>query len=100
MFKREEDKEVAEPYAEDAKQFVESRLLQRDVKIILEGVANQANGILLGTILHPVNILFQFFPHLFKFKTILEWKYFRIFTQRRSCTLYRLVDGCSHSGLR
>jgi staphylococcal nuclease domain-containing protein 1 len=54
MFKREEDKEVAEPYAEEAKQFVESRLLQRDVKIILEGVANQANGILLGTILHPV----------------------------------------------
>jgi len=60
MFKREEDKEVAEPYAEEAKQFVESRLLQRDVKIILEGVANQANGILLGTILHPNGNISEF----------------------------------------
>ena len=55
-FKREEDKEVAEPFAEEAKIFVETKLLQRDVKIILEGVANQQNGILLGTILHPVCI--------------------------------------------
>lgn len=52
-FKRVEDKEVAEQFAEEAKFFVESRVLQRDVKIILEGVANQNNGILLGTILHP-----------------------------------------------
>ena len=53
-FKREGDSEVAEPFAEEAKQFVETRLLQRDIKVILEGVANQSNGILLGTVLHPV----------------------------------------------
>lgn len=54
-FKREADgTETPEPFAEEAKQYVESRLLQRDVKVILEGVANQSNGILLGTISHPV----------------------------------------------
>ena len=56
-FKRGEGEgEVPEPFAEEAKQYVESRLLQQDVKVILEGVANQANGILQGTILHPVSI--------------------------------------------
>lgn len=55
-FKREIDNtETPEPFAEEAKQFVETRLLQRDVKVVLEGVANQSNGILLGTILHPVD---------------------------------------------
>lgn len=54
-FKRETDgTETPEAFAEEAKQYVESRLLQRDIKVILEGVANQSNGILLGTILHPV----------------------------------------------
>ncbi len=37
-------------YAEEAKYFTESRLLQREVQVILEGVSNQN---LLGTILHP-----------------------------------------------
>ena len=46
-------KEVADPFAAEAKFFVESRLLQRDVKIILEGVSNQ--NILLATVLHPVS---------------------------------------------
>ena len=45
-------KETAEPFAAEAKFFVESRLLQRDVQIILEGVSNQ--NILLATVLHPV----------------------------------------------
>lgn len=44
-------KEVFEPYAAEAKFFVESRLLQRDVKIVLEGVSNQ--NLLLATVLHP-----------------------------------------------
>ncbi len=53
-FKREADKaEVAEPFAEEARQYVETRLLQRDVKVVLEGVANQTSGTLLGTIHHP-----------------------------------------------
>ncbi|CAF1326718.1 unnamed protein product, partial [Didymodactylos carnosus] len=42
--------DVSEPYAEEAKQFVETRLLQREVKIRLEGVNNQN---LVGTVLHP-----------------------------------------------
>ena len=38
MFKRDENgKESAEQYAEVARFFTESRLLQREVKIILEG---------------------------------------------------------------
>lgn len=38
MFKRDENgKETVEQYAEVARFFTESRLLQRDVKIILEG---------------------------------------------------------------
>jgi staphylococcal nuclease domain-containing protein 1 len=59
-FKRENDVDVPEPFAEEAKQFVETRLLQRDVKVMLEGVANQQNGILLGTIHHPNGNMSEF----------------------------------------
>lgn len=41
---------TAMPYAEEAKFFVESRLLQRDVEIILESVNNNN---FVGTIVHP-----------------------------------------------
>lgn len=52
MFRREADgTETPEPFAAEAKFFTESRLLQRDVQIILESCPNQ---IILGTILHPV----------------------------------------------
>ncbi|CAG5039791.1 unnamed protein product [Parnassius apollo] len=40
----------SEPYAEEARFFVESRLLQKDVEVILESVNN---AYLLGTIIHP-----------------------------------------------
>lgn len=43
-----------EPFTEEAKYFVETRLLQQDVQIILESAANQN---LIGTIVHPVTIL-------------------------------------------
>ncbi|XP_010000625.1 PREDICTED: staphylococcal nuclease domain-containing protein 1, partial [Chaetura pelagica] len=50
-FKREADaSEVPEPFAAEAKFFTESRLLQRDVQIVLESCHNQN---ILGTILHP-----------------------------------------------
>uniref|UniRef100_A0A8C6KMN8 Staphylococcal nuclease domain-containing protein n=1 Tax=Nothobranchius furzeri TaxID=105023 RepID=A0A8C6KMN8_NOTFU len=50
-FKREADgTETPEPFAAEAKFFTESRLLQRDVQIILESCHNQ---VILGTILHP-----------------------------------------------
>uniref|UniRef100_A0A669BNQ2 Staphylococcal nuclease domain-containing protein n=1 Tax=Oreochromis niloticus TaxID=8128 RepID=A0A669BNQ2_ORENI len=50
-FKREADgTETPEPFAAEARFFTESRLLQRDVQIILESCPNQ---IILGTILHP-----------------------------------------------
>ena len=42
--------ETNEPFAEEAKQFVETRLLQREVKVILDGANNQ---MLVGTLLHP-----------------------------------------------
>lgn len=60
-FKREADNtETPEPFAEEAKQYVEERLLQQDVRVILEGVANQSNGILLGSILHPNGNISEF----------------------------------------
>ncbi|KAK5876488.1 hypothetical protein CesoFtcFv8_025837 [Champsocephalus esox] len=50
-FKREADgTEFTESFAAEAKFFTESRLLQRDVQIILESCPNQ---IILGTIMHP-----------------------------------------------
>ena len=50
MFKRENDEQIPEQYAEEARYFTESRLLQRDVQIILEGMSNV---FILGTVLHP-----------------------------------------------
>ncbi|XP_063164900.1 staphylococcal nuclease domain-containing protein 1 [Candoia aspera] len=50
-FKREADgTETPEPFAAEAKFYTESRLLQRDVQIVLESCHNQN---ILGTILHP-----------------------------------------------
>ncbi|XP_035258116.1 staphylococcal nuclease domain-containing protein 1 [Anguilla anguilla] len=50
-FKREADgTESPEAFAAEAKFFTESRLLQRDVQIILESCPNQ---VILGTIMHP-----------------------------------------------
>ncbi|XP_077356223.1 staphylococcal nuclease domain-containing protein 1 [Festucalex cinctus] len=50
-FKREADgTESPESFAAEAKFFTESRLLQRDVQIILESCPNQ---VIIGTILHP-----------------------------------------------
>ncbi|KAF7253810.1 Staphylococcal nuclease domain-containing protein 1 [Varanus komodoensis] len=50
-FKREADgTETLEPFAAEAKFFTESRLLQRDVQIVLESCHNQN---ILGTLLHP-----------------------------------------------
>ncbi|NXA56365.1 SND1 protein, partial [Nothocercus julius] len=52
-FKREADApEVPEPFAAEAKFYTESRLLQRDVQIVLESCHNQN---ILGTILHPAS---------------------------------------------
>jgi staphylococcal nuclease domain-containing protein 1 len=50
MFKNEDGKQVAEPFAEQAKFFTECRLLQRDVKITLESVSNQN---CVGSVVHP-----------------------------------------------
>lgn len=48
--RREGDKEIPEAFSEMARFFSEARLLQREVKVLLEGVSNQ---LALGTILHP-----------------------------------------------
>ncbi|THD19388.1 Staphylococcal nuclease domain-containing protein 1 [Fasciola hepatica] len=46
----EDGKQVAEPFGLDAQFFVESRLLQRDVMVLLESTNNQN---FIGTVLHP-----------------------------------------------
>ncbi|XP_065837499.1 staphylococcal nuclease domain-containing protein 1-like [Oscarella lobularis] len=48
---------TAEPFAEEAKYFTESRLLQRNVKVVIEGASNQN---VLGTILHPAGNISEF----------------------------------------
>eukprot|EP00117_Sycon_ciliatum_P012541 scpid19522/ scgid13573/ Staphylococcal nuclease domain-containing protein 1; 100 kDa coactivator; p100 co-activator len=47
-FRREDNS--AEPFAQEAKFFVESRLLQRDVKLRIEG---SSNAYIMATIIHP-----------------------------------------------
>ena len=49
-FKLDGDTQSAEPYAEEARYFVESRLLQREVQVKLETSSNQN---VVGSILHP-----------------------------------------------
>ncbi|KAF9928343.1 hypothetical protein FBU30_002424 [Linnemannia zychae] len=44
--------DLVEPFAEEAKYFVESRLLQREVRVILEMVGQSGNSFF-GTIQHP-----------------------------------------------
>jgi staphylococcal nuclease domain-containing protein 1 len=51
IFKREGDKEVPEQFAEQAKFFTESRLLQRDIKLLVEGLSTQ--NIVMATVIHP-----------------------------------------------
>ncbi|XP_074643880.1 staphylococcal nuclease domain-containing protein 1-like [Tubulanus polymorphus] len=50
MFNNRNNESKPDEFAEEAKFFTESRLLQREVQIVLEGVSNQN---LLGTVLHP-----------------------------------------------
>jgi len=49
--RNEDGTEEAQPFAREARYFVETRLLNRDVQVSLEGI--DKNGNLLGTILHP-----------------------------------------------
>lgn len=50
-FKRAEDgTEEAQPFAREARYFVETRLLNRDVEVLLEGI--DKNGLLVGTVHH------------------------------------------------
>lgn len=44
--------DLVEPYSEEAKYFVETRILQSDVKIVLENY-NSNSGNFIGSILHP-----------------------------------------------
>jgi staphylococcal nuclease domain-containing protein 1 len=49
-FKQENDEQVAEEFAEEARFYAESRILQRQVNILLESVSGQS---LVGSLLHP-----------------------------------------------
>ncbi|KAI8382321.1 hypothetical protein BD560DRAFT_346615 [Blakeslea trispora] len=48
-----DDTSVSEPYGEECKFFVESRLLQRGVKVILEGLAQSSGQNFVGSVQHP-----------------------------------------------
>ncbi|CAG8728623.1 7415_t:CDS:1, partial [Ambispora leptoticha] len=47
-----EAEDLVEPFGEEAKFFVESKLLQRNVKVVLEGQSSN-NQALIGSVLHP-----------------------------------------------
>lgn len=49
--RNEDGTEEAAPFAREARYFVETRLLNRDVQVSLEGI--DKNGNLLGTVIHP-----------------------------------------------
>ncbi|KAJ3036732.1 hypothetical protein HDU99_010472, partial [Rhizoclosmatium hyalinum] len=44
--------DIIEPFSQEAKFFVESRLLQRDVNVVLEGV--NTNGVFIASLIHKV----------------------------------------------
>eukprot|EP01135_Chromosphaera_perkinsii_P002958 Nk52_evm69s230 gene=Nk52_evmTU69s230 len=46
-----------EPFAEEAKFFAESRLLQKDVQVVLEGVSN---NMFMGSLIHPAGNISEF----------------------------------------
>lgn len=51
--KRDNSDAPAEPFGEEAKYFVETRLLQRGVKVILEGVGQSGGQNFVGSVKHP-----------------------------------------------
>jgi staphylococcal nuclease domain-containing protein 1 len=56
-----EDQQVAsEPFGDEAKFFVESRLLQRGVKVILEGLAQSGGQNFVGSVQHPAGNIAEF----------------------------------------
>lgn len=46
------DKSSSEPFADEARYFTESRLLQRDVQVVLETFSNLN---FVGSVIHPVS---------------------------------------------
>eukprot|EP00730_Choanoeca_flexa_P019685 TRINITY_DN9622_c0_g1_i1.p2 TRINITY_DN9622_c0_g1~~TRINITY_DN9622_c0_g1_i1.p2 ORF type:complete len:879 (+),score=258.12 TRINITY_DN9622_c0_g1_i1:2861-5497(+) len=74
-----EGQDVPEPFAAEAKFYVESRLLQREVSIVLEGVSNNN---FLGTVLHPQGGNISL--HLLKdgFAKIVDWTIGNVTQQR------------------
>lgn len=59
----------SEPYAEEARFFIESKLLQKDIEVILESVNNNN---FVGTIVHPFGNIAE---HLLKngFAKCVDW---------------------------
>lgn len=55
--KGDDGREVGEPFADEAKFYTEARMLQRDVKVALQAVTNNA---FLGTIVHPKGNIAEF----------------------------------------
>ncbi|KAI8878493.1 hypothetical protein K501DRAFT_228277 [Backusella circina FSU 941] len=56
----EDQQGVSEPFGEEAKFFVETRLLQRGVKVILEGLAQSGGQNFVGSVQHPVGNIAEF----------------------------------------
>lgn len=78
------DPSTTEAFAEEARYFTETRLLQRDVEVVLESVNNQN---FVGSIIHPVSlnyiiIVLLLFLYMIGFDycsiIYIEWKYCRV----------------------
>ena len=50
--------DLIEPFSQDAKAFTESRLLQRQVQLVLDGISSGSGmSFLYGTLIHPNGII-------------------------------------------
>lgn len=88
---------VAEPFAEESKYFVENRLLQRDVHVRFDGTAPSGgsgqNALVLGTLLHPNGNIAELLLQE-GFARCVDWSV--QFLPRASIDTYRAAEKCVH----
>lgn len=58
------DKTSSEPFADEARYYTESRLLQRDIQVILETFNNNN---FVGSIIHPVSRIIYLYIYRYRY---------------------------------
>lgn len=100
--KRADKGETPEPFAAEGKYFVESRLLQRDVQVLLE--AEQNNGVL-GTLVHPAGNITEALLQQ-GFAKCVDWRYIFIYCYYLSshvflrCSMAKVSSSATRDAMR